>query len=166
MSPGNAGGAKGSRKVDEMTTRQPRLTTAVPFAAKPVEGDRVHMPRFRVATGRFLMLTIHKWGERYLPLSNSGSVPVHSLCFDLSVLFQVKPPTGEPCAGDRAPPAGWSARFGGEGDRELNRSSLPLSRHCCSADHRSMALPIGVKSRNPIKQGKSDSQVTNIKRVK
>ena len=59
--------------------------------------------------------------ERISPLLNSGSVPVHSLCFDLSVLFQVKPPTGEPCAGDP------HARFGGEGDRELNRSSLPLS---------------------------------------
>ena len=38
-----------------------------------------------------------------------------------SILFEVKPPTGEPCAGDP------HARFGGEGDREFNRSSLPLS---------------------------------------
>ena len=38
---------------------------------------------------------------------------------------QVKPPTGEPCAGDP------HARFGGEGDRELNRSSLPLSGRWC-----------------------------------
>ncbi len=31
-----------------------------------------------------------------------------------------QPPTGEPCAGDP------HARFGGRGDREPNRSSLPL----------------------------------------
>jgi hypothetical protein len=37
-----------------------------------------------------------------------------------SILSEVKPPTGEPDAGDP------HVRFGGRGDRELNRSSLPL----------------------------------------
>ena len=39
-----------------------------------------------------------------------------------SILSEVKPPTGEPDAGDP------HVRFGGRGSRELNRPSLPLSR--------------------------------------
>jgi hypothetical protein len=47
-------------------------------------------------------------------------LPSHSLRSGPSILSEVKPPTGEPDAGD--PPV----RFGGRGDRVLNRSSLPL----------------------------------------
>jgi hypothetical protein len=61
-------------------------------------------------------------GMQGIPLDGLWVELLFSPCIvDQPVLFQVRPPTGEPCAGDL------HARFGGEGDRELNRSSLPLS---------------------------------------
>ena len=51
-------------------------------------------------------------------LCQAGVVQLENCpCAGLSILFEVKPPTGEPCAGN--PPA----RFGGGGDR--NQSVLP-----------------------------------------
>ena len=61
------------------------------------------------------------WDERRHPLPSLGRAHVRGPLSGLSVLSKVKPPTGEPCAGEP------HARFGGEEDRELNRSSLPLS---------------------------------------
>ena len=60
--------------------------------------------------------------ERSSPLSNLGFVPVHRLYFDRSVLLQVKPPTGEPCAGEP------HARFGGKGDRDSTGLPYPYVR--------------------------------------
>src|SRR6185295_9694515 len=55
-------------------------------------------------------------------LCRAGAVLLcHSLCPGPSVLSEVRPPTGEPDAGDP------HVRFGGRGGRELNRLSLPLS---------------------------------------
>ena len=46
--------------------------------------------------------------------------PEHRLRDGSSILNEVKPSTGEPYSGEP------DVRFGGRGDRELNRSSLPL----------------------------------------
>ena len=51
------------------------------------------------------------WDERRHPLPSLGRAHVRGPLFGLSVLSKVKPPTGEPCAGDQ------HARFGGEGVR-------------------------------------------------
>jgi hypothetical protein len=51
------------------------------------------------------------WDERRHPLPSLGRAHVRGPLFGLSVLSKVKPPTGEPCAGDP------HARFGGEGVR-------------------------------------------------
>ncbi len=68
------------------------------------------------------------WDERRHPLPSLGRAHVRGPLFGLSVLSKVKPPTGEPCAGDP------HARFGGEGVRPKsdfltsigNRTLAPL----------------------------------------
>ena len=123
MSPGNAGGAKGSREMDELTSWQPRLTTTVPNLAILFEAHRVHVTRYRVTSRSLLMLTIHEW-VKGMRLCRTRALFLSTACASIcQSCIQVIPSTGEPCAGDP------HARFGGEGDREFNRSSLPLSRH-------------------------------------
>ena len=59
------------------------------------------------------------WDERRHPLPSLGRAHVRGPLFGLSVLSKVKPPTGEPCAGDP------HARFGGKGDRESTGLPYP-----------------------------------------
>jgi len=54
-------------------------------------------------------------------LLSVGCSPTSQPTIRPSILLEVKPPTGEPDAGDP------HVRFGGRGSRELNRPSLPLS---------------------------------------
>jgi len=53
-----------------------------------------------------------------------GCSPIRSLRTGFTVLFEVRPPTGEPDAGN--PPV----RFGGRGSQVFNWLSLPLSSFC------------------------------------
>jgi len=67
------------------------------------------------------MLTIHEW-VKGMRLCRTRALFLSTACASIcQSCIQVIPSTGEPCAGDP------HARFGGEGDREFNRSSLPLS---------------------------------------
>ena len=93
----------------------------MPTLAIPVEVYRAHVTRFRVSSRLFFMLTIHEWvkGSR---LCRTRALFQSTACASIcQSCIQARPSTGEPCAGDP------HARFGGEGDREFNRSSLPLS---------------------------------------
>jgi len=60
-------------------------------------------------------------------LPNGGCSPERSLRVGLPILLEVKPPTGEPDAGDP------HVRFGGGRGRESNRLFLPLSNRRFSA---------------------------------
>ena len=58
-----------------------------------------------------MLAVLRSWDERGNPLPSLGWSHVLGPLSGLSVLSKVKPPTGEPCAGDP------HARFGGEGVR-------------------------------------------------
>jgi hypothetical protein len=60
------------------------------------------------------------WGQRIVFADRGPFSQVTAYGSGSSILSEVKPPTGEPDAGD--PPV----RFGGRGGRVHNRSSLPL----------------------------------------
>ena len=70
------------------------------------------------------------WDERRHPLPSLGRAHVRGPLFGLSVLSKVKPPTGEPCAGDP------HARFGGEGVRPKSDFLTSISRGSCASRRR------------------------------
>src|SRR5208337_625375 len=115
---GNARGAKGCRKVEEEVSigqnqsqcecREAKQTGDSPSSAR--KGDTVHCetpPVDDPCTFR----------EKAVVSCIPETEPYRFFGHASSILFEVKPPTGEPDAGD--PPV----RFGGRGDR--NQSALP-----------------------------------------
>ena len=141
MKPGNAGGAKGCRKVETRLSHQRKKPTVMPAGASygtaregnhPSERPIGSTPKLdaepRVWTAR-LLAALDKRGQR-----RQGNRPEHQCRLDaavaepglfackapmtrLPVLSQVRPPTGEPDAGDP------HVRFGGRGSR--TQSALP-----------------------------------------
>ncbi len=94
LRPGNAGGAKGRRALDEVRAGQKRLTTEVPTgkcARRGYPGRTRSSTRDSIA--RFCPTNSHaddpQLDERRVSLSNLGHAPLHRRCFDLSVLIQV-----------------------------------------------------------------------------
>ncbi len=115
LKPGNAGGAKGCRKVDGTLSGDKR-TTLVPMRAKPVTGTRAQLTRLSPCNRTILMLTVPAIrDERLSPLPRLGRSPAYGPYVGLSVLARGKPPTGEPYAGEP------HVRFGGRGGRVSGR---------------------------------------------
>ena len=124
---GNARRARGCRKVDapppdRRNAQQPGTSALVakpPGVAHP-SGVRADT---KVWTER--MLTTPPVGVKgrltMPPLPSWGCIPSRSLCLGRSVLSEVRPPTGEPCAGKP------HARFGGGRGWVDNQPFLPLS---------------------------------------
>ena len=130
MKPGNAGGAKGRQEggylLDRQTETQP---AAVPPEAKQAGNieERWLWVEPSVWTERMLTALEQgvkggKWpGPKLLLCAAWAAFLEPRLCGRWSTLSEVKPPTGEPYAGDP------HVRFGGRGSRD-NRLSLPLFR--------------------------------------
>lgn len=124
LKPGNAGGAKGRRELDEMRDGQQRLTTEVPTgdcARRGYPGRTRSSTRDSIA--RLCPTNSHAddpyLDERPRVFVELWPCPFASPLFRPVSPVSGKPTPGEPCAGDP------HARFGGEGDRGNNRSSLP-----------------------------------------
>ena len=89
------------------------------------------------------------WDERRHPLPSLGRAHVRGPLFGLSVLSKVKPPTGEPCAGDP------HARFGGEGVRPKSDFLTSIFRQkpenwcIAGAAHVGFAVSIRVRDNTP-----------------
>jgi hypothetical protein len=138
LKPGNAGGAKGCRKME---TQCPNFAGPSP-AANAREGytsRRDHEASLPHQEWSWIEPRI--WTERMLAASHRGSTaargasgPVRLLCralafqlalrpcFGPPVLLQVKPSTGEPDAGDP------HVRFGGRGVRTQSHLPTPITR--------------------------------------
>ncbi len=120
MKSGNADGAKGCRKVDEMRCFT-NPTTQVLIRAKLVVQNRARSTRLKFWKPPSFMLTILQYGMKGTgPLPNLGASTTYCLTIGLSVLSEVKPLTGEPYAGDP------HVRFGG-GSVSHKLTFLPLS---------------------------------------
>ncbi len=145
MKPGNAGGAKGCRKVETRLSHQRKKPTVMPAGASygtaregnhPSERPIGSTPKLdaepRVWTAR-LLAALDKRGQR-----RQGNRPEHQCRLDaavaepglfackapmtrLPVLSQVRPPTGEPDAGDP------HVRFGGRGSRTQSALPTPIT---------------------------------------
>ena len=118
MKPGNAGGAKGRRKVEVAMSLQREQQPALVPKAKQAGEPSARWVWCEPAVWTERMLTALETGVKGLLLQATWAVRTEGRpCLVPSILSKVTPPTGEPCAGDP------HARFGGRGAR--TQSSLP-----------------------------------------
>ena len=137
---GNARGAKGRRKVDAVRHKSadpgPSLVPLHAEAAK-AEASAGATPDGQTPS-RWGWVEPLVWTKRMLAALDDGVKgerllcqtravqPEHRLGIGQPVLSKVRPPTGEPDAGD--PPV----RFGGRGDRLQSVLPTPISQYCPS----------------------------------
>ena len=118
----NGSGAKGRRKVDEELRRNGDTPTAQCLRAKPNVGSTGHRRSRAPEPWEFIIVVTLCGGRGFSPILRClllGSVGPSSL------LAEVKPPTGEPDAGN--PPV----RFGGRGIRIQSFLPTPITpAHC------------------------------------